>query len=403
VRILQVHNLQTAVGGADVVMDDERQMLESAGHLVRRFTWQTEVGGGRVAAVRQGADAVWNHRASVALAQELAVCAADVVHVHTPFPVLSPTVFRVAHRAGAATVASVHSYRYSCIKGTLHRDGRLCESCVGHKLKMPGVLHRCYHDSVLGSAALTASLALHRGIGTFSRHVDTYLTVTRFGRDILIRDGIKPDRITVKPNTVGEPAATSKGIRDRTALAFVGRLVEEKGIRTLLRAMRMIDDDIVLYVAGDGPLRHLVEEAARDGHVRYLGWLGEEAVSDLVSTVGSIVVPSEWHEAGPPLVMLQGLAAGTPVICSDLDNIAAGIRGSGGGDVFKPGDARSLAGVVSARLSDPAWLDVAGGAARAEYLREHTQDRALDTLLSVYDSVTGDMARATAQRARTRR
>ncbi len=125
--------------------------------------------------------------------------------MHTPFPLMSPAVFRAARAAGVPAVTTLHSYRYSCVVGTCVRDGAICEDCVGSKTKLAGVRHACYHDSRPATAALTLSLGLHRAIGTFDHCVSRYLTLTEFSRQLLIRDGFPADKIVVKPNSVPDP------------------------------------------------------------------------------------------------------------------------------------------------------------------------------------------------------
>ena len=80
------------------------------------------------------------------------------------------------------------------------RDGRVCEDCLG-KLPWRGVVHRCYRGSAAGSAALAASLGLHRRAGTF-RHVAAFLAVSEFVRDKHVEAGMDAGRIRVKPNFV---------------------------------------------------------------------------------------------------------------------------------------------------------------------------------------------------------
>ncbi len=96
------------------------------------------------------------------------------MHVHTPFPLMSPVVFRAAHKLGVPAVTTLHSYRYSCVAGTCVRDGHICEDCVGSKLKLPGIrLPRATTTACRRSAALTISLAVHRALGTFQRSAST--------------------------------------------------------------------------------------------------------------------------------------------------------------------------------------------------------------------------------------
>jgi glycosyltransferase involved in cell wall biosynthesis len=384
-RVLQAHNRHATRGGADAVLDQDRRMLEGAGHLVSRIITEPA----DKADARSAALAVWNRDTSEQVASAVREFGPDVLHVHTPFPLMSPVVFRAAHRHGVPTVATMHSFRFTCIAGTLRRDGHLCEECVGLTVKLPAVRHRCYHDSTAASASMATSLTLHHALGTFRNHVDRFLTMTEFAKDILVRDGIPPSHVTVKPNCVDDPGP-STSLPDRPhQVLFVGRLVEEKGVRTMLEGWRMADPGgYVLRVCGDGPLRPLVDAAAaEDPSIEVLGWLSAEDVRREQRSSRLTLVPSEWYEAGPPLVLLDSLATATPVLASDLDNISSTVRASGAGATFRTGSASSFAEELTRLLGNPAHLDAMSGRARALYEADHTPAAALGTLLTTYESV----------------
>jgi glycosyltransferase involved in cell wall biosynthesis len=388
VKILQLHNRHASRGGADDVMDEEREILTRAGHEVEQYV-QRATADIADKPVQQAISAVWNRAVTADLDERIDRFRPDVVHVHTPFPLMSPAVFRTAHRRRCATVATCHSYRYSCIKGTLLRDGGICEDCVGSRLKISGVRHHCYHESTAASLAMTTSLVLHHRIHTFTAHVDRFIALTSFARELLIRDGIPADNVVVKPNMVPDPGPQLSVTPRSGYVAFIGRLVEEKGIRTLLEAWRFVSPGSRLLIAGDGPLRPLVEAAAAEGRgVEYLGWLTNDGVSDLLSHASLLAFCSEWYE-GAPLTLLRSLAAGTPVICSGLENISAGIVPHGAGVSFRTGNPASLAEAVSSALADRSWLVDAGRRARQTYLAHHTPEATLEALERIYVEARG--------------
>jgi glycosyltransferase involved in cell wall biosynthesis len=389
-RILQAHSRHATRGGADHVIDRERDLLVAAGHDVEQYFTEPASGAG----LRQAAAAVWNVRAAREVRERIRAWRPDVLHVHTPFPTLSPAVFWAAHAENVATVSTVHSYRYSCIAATLRRDGHICEDCIESTLKLPGVRHRCYKNSVAASGVMTASLGLHRGIGTFDKRVGCFLTMTDFARNLLVRDGIPEDHIRVKPNCMDDPGEQVPFDDRDPVVLFVGRLVPEKGITALLAAWRATTTrGCRLVVVGDGPLRDEVESAAAtDPSIDFRGWVSEEAVMQAQRSARLTVVPSEWYEAGPPLVMLQALASGTPLVTCDLENVAATAVGSGAALPFRTGDAASLAETLSRALADPSAGAAMGRAGRGLYLRDHTPEVTLEILESTYRSVTRAIA-----------
>lgn len=378
-RILQMQSQSRTRGGADDVMDFEAAILRGAGHQVERFSYEQV---GDTAGVREGLDVIWNRGAERQVTALVERTRPDIVHVHSPYPLLSPAVFRAASRAGAATVTTMHSYRLVCPVGTCLRDGQICEDCVGHTVKLAGVIHRCYHGSAAASAAMALSLATHRVAGTFRRDVHRYLALTGFARDLLVRDGYPADRIGVAPNAVPDPGDPPARSGPLGYVAFLGRFVPEKGVDTLLDAWRGLD--VPLRIAGDGPGRPAVERAAAAiSSVEYVGWLDADEQDRLLAGAGALVFPSTWYE-GQPLVLLRAMARGVPVVSSAIANIEETAVGRGGGLSFQPGSAASLAGVVTQLVQDPDAARRLGTAGRQAYLSRHTPASALSCLLEHY-------------------
>lgn len=390
-RVLQLHNHHVGKGGAMEVLAHEHDLLTAAGHEVEQLTLPAaeEMA---LSAVRAGAKAVWNVETAHALDRRIESFRPDVVHVHTPFPIMSPAVFRVARRRRVPAVTTLHSFRYSCVAGTCFRAGAICEDCVGTRFKLAGVRHGCYHDSVGASAALTAGLVVHRAVGTFDRCVSRYLALTEFSRRLLIRDGISPDQVVVKPNSVPDAGFVAEPAGGERRFVFVGRLIDVKGVETLLNAWARVPAGARLVIAGDGPVRELVRQrAAQDPSIDFLGWVEERTVFELMGGAEAVLVPSEWYEGGPPLVVLRSLAVGTPVVVSDLENICEDVVREGTGWTFPVGDPDGLARTLARLLGDPALARSHRPVARAAYLARYSPQANLARLESIYRAVLHDV------------
>jgi glycosyltransferase involved in cell wall biosynthesis len=179
-----------------------------------------------------------------------------IVHLHNPFPLISPWIVRTAKAQRVPVVQTVHNYRHVCVNGIHFRDGHLCTECVGKKVPWPAVQHGCYQGSRARSVPMAAALVAHRGTWDL---VDRFLPVGEGVADHLRAMGIEEERIEVRPNVVddpGPPAPLGKGV------LFVGRLSPEKGIEMLLEAWRLSglgERGETLSIAGDGELRPVVE------------------------------------------------------------------------------------------------------------------------------------------------
>ncbi len=383
-RVLQVHNRQLQAGGVDNVIENEAALLQSRGWEVERFLVDNrEIE--HLSSWKTGLKAIWNAEAQKQLRHAMDRFHPHVVHVHTPFPLMSPAVFHTITSAGLPAVTTMHSYRYSCVKATCYRDGDVCEDCVGTRLKLPAIRFRCYKNRILPSAAMASSLAIHRALGTFHRDVACYITISDFARDLLIRDGFPAEKIVTKPNSAPDPGIQLTNRED--CVIYIGRLEEEKGILTLLKAWRRLRLDIRLRIVGDGSLRQVVASASeRDGRIEFLGWKDR---SDLLSILGQargLVLPSEWYEAGLPLVAIEAFAVGTPVVASNVGNFSGLISPGHNGFHFQSGDSESLTDAIEVLIREPRFVDLSR-AARETYEKQYSQEANLTRLVSIYRSV----------------
>jgi glycosyltransferase involved in cell wall biosynthesis len=290
--------------GENRVVEDERALLERAGHEVVALT-PVSTPTSRGDLLTLATSAVWS-RSTVRQLRELqAQFRPEVVHFHNLFPRLSPAALSTAAAGGAAVVVTLHNYRLLCPPSTFLLHGEPCERCLG-KVPWRAVAHACYRGSRAGSAALAASLTLHRGLGTFDA-VDSYFAVSQFVKSKHVQAGFDADTIVVKPNFV-PPAPRREG--PGRYFLFLGRLSSEKGVAELLEHWRRIDAP--LLVVGDGPeLQRL--RALAPPSVEFRGAIPGSEVGEVVAGARALVVPSRAYE-GAPRVVTEAYAAGVPVI-----------------------------------------------------------------------------------------
>jgi glycosyltransferase involved in cell wall biosynthesis len=389
--VLILHNRYRDAGGEDAVVGAERDLLEEHGHRVAQLTVDNAripEPAGAVRTLRLAAGTVWSHASESLVRRAIERERPDVVHVHNVVPLLSPVVLRTAHASGAAVVQTLHNYRLVCPAGTLFRDGRPCEDCVGRRVAWPAVLHACYRNSRPQSAVVAAMVATHRALGTWDDAVDLYLAVSNFLRDRIIAGGYPADRIVVKGNFVTDPrpaGGTLETDTRRSGMLYVGRLSPEKGIDRMIEAWNSMPDPPELRIAGVGPDEPLVHDAAqRNSAIRYIGRLDQAAVRQAMATSQALVVASRWYE-GQPITILEALAAGLPVIAPRLGSIPELVEDGQTGILFDPETPGALAAAVRRVVADPAGLRVMGATARSRYERSHTPEANYRQLLASYN------------------
>ncbi|NLF33196.1 MAG: glycosyltransferase [Planctomycetes bacterium] len=171
-------------------------------------------------------------------------------------------------------------------------------------------------------------------------------------------------KLTVIPNGLATlaPAADRLATRQRHALdagrpllLCVGRLVGQKNHRTALDALARLPE-AQLALVGDGELRPMLQAQCRrlglEGRVRFLGQRTRQEVADLLAAADAFVMPS-LHE-GMSIALIEALAAGVPVVSSDIPAQADLLACDGGraGLLVEAADAAALAGAIRRLLGD---------------------------------------------------
>jgi glycosyltransferase involved in cell wall biosynthesis len=393
VHVLLAHNRYQRPGGEDAVFEAETALLRAHGHQVSHYIEDNS----EIAYLNRPSVAVgtiWSRRAARRLRRLLAENKPQVVHFHNTFPLISPAAYVACREAGVPVVQTLHNYRLICPNGLLFRDGHPCEDCIPRvAAAWPGVLHACYRNSRSQSAVVAAMLAVHRLRRTWSRDVSLYIALTDFARNKFIAGGLPAAKIVVKPNFVS-PDPGSEPV-EKEGFLFVGRLTEEKGIRTLLRAWTRWDSPIPLRIIGSGPLEDLVRSAAgASDRISYLGQLERAAVFQQMRSAHALVFPSEWYEA-LPVTLLEAFACGLPVIAADLGAAREIVRHGQTGLLFPAGDDDGLEQQLSWAGRHLDALGTMGAAARQGYEAKYTGESNYDRLLQIYHlAIQGGAARS---------
>ncbi len=179
----------------------------------------------------------------------------------------------------------------------------------------------------------------------------------------------------------------------RPGKSLFGRLAEEKGLRTLLAAWKLLDGQVPLRIAGDGPLRKELEaSASKLPAISFDGGLAREKVFDALEHARFLVFPSEWYEPFG-CVITESFAFGVPVIASRLGGIQQIVQNHVSGLLFNPGDAEDLAAKVERAWTHPKEMEVMGRYARTEYETKYSAARNYELLMDIYRRVLKDNSR----------
>jgi glycosyltransferase involved in cell wall biosynthesis len=233
------------------------------------------------------------------------------------------------------------------------------------------------------------------------RWLDWAFTVCRANLPYLVeRQGVPADRVSAVPNGLPRAFGTRyRGERERvrselalkpeeTAVVVVGSLIPRKGQDTLLRAMAKLErSDWRLFVVGEGSERVRYEALARSlgltHRVRFLGQKSREKVEELLAGMDLLVIPSSMEAM--PYVLLEGMAAGLPVVASAIFGIPEVVVPGETGWLFPKGDENALASQLREALDAPERRRAMGEAARRRFEKYFTLERQVEVIACHYE------------------
>jgi len=343
--------------------------------------------GGRLRAARE---AIHCARTAKAFARLLDKERPDIVHFHNIYGRLTTSILPVARDRGIPSVLTVHDYKVACPSYLMLRDGKPCMSCVDGRYSRCAI-HRCHKGSLAASAVYAIEAWYSRKSGSYDA-VSAFLCPSRFIGGILQQSGIDESRIIYHPNCV-DPDAYEPSYEGGYAL-FTGRLSHEKGIATLLEAVK--GTGIPLKIAGTGPLlQSLEEQVAKSGlkDITFEGHCTGERLAALYRGAAVVVVPSEWFE-NAPMVILEAFAYGKPVIAARIGGIPEMIEEGQTGRLFMPGHALELRYALGNLWNRPDELERMGRNARSAVETRFSEKRRVASLITIYERLRNAPGRA---------
>ena len=324
-RILHVNKFAHVVGGVETHIDQLMAQQASAGSIVELFTSEDVAGpgfspartslSGRAASL---ATLLWSRAARTALRQRIRAFRPDVIHYHSIYHHLSPSV--LVDRQ-VTSVMTLHDYKLAAPCYLLFRDGNECTLCVGRSFPAPAVRYRCVKDSVAGSLACAVEQTAHKG--AYRNGVHAFIVPSDAARRHLSESkAVDSRRLHVVPHGVVVPARSAPLADSPPRVVFVGRLAPEKGMGMLLDAWisAALPEPWELVIAGDGPERAGLERRAHLSRVRFLGHVESGALARIFEQASVVVLPSQVPETFG-LSVAEAMAQGVPVLVSDSGNL----------------------------------------------------------------------------------
>lgn len=323
-KILVLHNLHRkgSSSGDDQVFKDETRLLEEHGHTVIRYTISNDNfdNAGIINKIKACFGMLWSFKCYREIEDIIRREKPDIVHAHTFFPLLSPSVLYASKRNGCKVVATLHDTRFICPCSTSLRGTTICNECGdGHYFRM--FKYRCFKGSRIQSLIVAFIFKYHRIRRSFYDQIDKYICLNNNQIRLLEKIGFDKKKIVKKYNFVADSLPVIKNeINDELPnryVVFYGRIGQEKGIDVLEKIWDQIND-IPLVVMGSGPLEDKFKAwADKHDNVYYLGYTNHEKCLSIVRSAEFLVFPSICYE-GCSMVEIEAESLGKGLIATDL-------------------------------------------------------------------------------------
>lgn len=295
----------------------------------------------------------------------------DIAHLHMIDHQLSPSILPALKKYKIPVIQTVHQYKLVCPNYRLYnpRTAQICEKCLSGNFYHP-IFERCHKDSAAAGLLLAVESYLHRWMKIYERNIDIFHVPSHFMGEKMQKAGVGRGKIRHCPYTIKMDKFTPNYKSGGYALYF-GRLSDEKGLLTLLQAMRNLPE-VPLRVVGDGPQEYELKNFVRRYEMDNIFFMGKKSgaeLAQLVREANSVVVPSEWYD-NSPLVIYESMAYGKPVIAARMGGMPELILEGETGMLFDAGNVNQLVEKIRFLWDRPELAEQYGSAARAKAEQE---------------------------------
>lgn len=393
-KILQINNYGFVRGGSDRYFLDLSRLLEESGHQISYLSTANvnnlvtsgyDVDGFNVdePSLLDISAFFYSRDARKKISALLDRIQPDLVHLHIYYGQITSSIIPVIKKRGIPIVQTLHEYKRLCPVVTMTLHDKPCEKCAGGNY-WNTVINKCNRNN-LARSVITALEAYTSKCLTLNS-IDHFIAISDFVRDVMLRYGMNPEKITRVYNFLDTTGLTPARQRGEYFL-FFGRLEHVKGVMTLLKAMKEIDYPLV--IAGDGAARLEMERYIEKhglSHVMMVGFKSDDELHDLIRNSRCVIAPSEWNEPFG-LVLIEAFAHGKPVIASCIGGMAEVVDHGKTGLLVSPDNVDELVDVMRQMINNLEKVEQMGKWAFESVKHRFSPSSHYREIMAVYEKV----------------
>ena len=412
-RILLVNYRYFISGGPEKYMFNIKKMLEDNGHEVIPFSihstknveteyskYFVEPIGSRDAVyfneVKKTPKSVWqmfsrsvySTEVKKAIQKEINDINPDLVYIIHFVNKLSPSVITGAKQLGIPVVLRLSDYFLLCPRFDFIYQKHVCEDCLTKGYKTC-IKRSCVQGSKAASLIRVFSMKVHNLIKVYDK-VDAFITPSEFLKNKLVDNGFTKEKIyciptfTASKSEVGEPQIGTYGL-------YFGRVTEEKGVDTVVRAYEKMSDK-QLKIMGDDTTEEgkRLKAYVKDnnlGNIEFLGFKSGTDLENIIKGARFTLIPSIWYD-NLPNTALESFQYSKPVIASNIGSLPELVIDGENGYLFKPGDADDLKEKILLLDNDEKIMEM-GKKSRSRLEDRFAPKTHYEALMKVFETVRG--------------
>lgn len=361
-KILMVNKFLYPNGGSETYMFKLGEYLANNGHQVEYFGMEHEgrcVGNSvnaytsdmdfhtasAVDKIKMSLKTIYSKEARQKIRLVLEDLQPDIVHLNNFNYQLTPSIILEIRKWEKDTshkvkiIYTAHDYQLICPNHSMFNNNEVCESCIGGEF-INCTKGKCVHDSTLKSVIGTIEASYWANNRVYEQ-IDTIICCSAFMKEKMDTNPLFKNKTIVMHNFIDEVDATE--IEKENYILYFGRLSQEKGIETILKAK-----NTNFVVAGSGPLEDEVREAS---NINFVGFKTGDELKELITKATASVYPSVWYENCPFSVM-ESIMYGTPVIGANIGGIPELIDNQETGILFEPKDVEEFEKAIASIIND---------------------------------------------------
>jgi len=405
-KVLQINKFYYLKGGSERYFFDLCRLLEQNRHQVIHFSMRSERNLPSIyhhyfapkidyqqskSTLKKIKDAIYffsNPQANLKLEKLITDTKPDIAHLHNIYHQLSFSILSVLKKHKIPTIMTLHDYKLICPNYTLYRQGKICEKCQKGKYYYT-VINKCIRNSYLASG-LCCLEAYFNYITNIYENIDLFIAPSNFLRKKFIQFGFPQHKIVHLPNFTNKSTEiTCRPANNDAYILYFGRLSPEKGLLTLLNAMKLLPN-IKLKISGQGSqenqLKKFIQENSLD-NITFLGFNKGDSLKKLISQSTLIIIPSEWPE-NFPISILEAFSLGKPVIASNIGGLPELVQNNQTGLLFEPGNYIDLKNKIEQLLNNPLKIQKMGKIAQEAIKNNYSSEIHYKKIIKIYQTVT---------------